>query len=32
MDPNSQTDKDETQGEYEPIEDVADHNEVNEED
>jgi hypothetical protein len=28
LDPNSQTDEDETQREYKPIEDAADHNEV----
>jgi hypothetical protein len=32
LDPNSQTGEDEIQREYEPIEDAADHNEVNEED
>jgi hypothetical protein len=32
LDPNSQTDEDEAQGEYDPIEEATDHNEVNEED
>jgi hypothetical protein len=32
LDPNSQTDEDETPGEYDPIDDAADHNEVHEED
>jgi hypothetical protein len=32
MDPNSQTDEDETQGEYELTEDTADDNQDNEED
>jgi hypothetical protein len=32
LDPNSQTDENEAEGEYDPIEDAADHNKVNEED